>query len=77
MKGNVQKKTQISELGEFGLIEHLKKGIKLINPSSKKGVGDDAAVLEYPDKQIVVTTQVNSIELKARGWNALKETSKF
>jgi len=58
MKGNVQKKTQISELGEFGLIEHLTKGIKLINPSSKKGVGDDAAVLEYPDKQIVVTTDL-------------------
>jgi len=58
MKGNVQKKPQISELGEFGLIEHLTKGIKLINPSSKKGVGDDAAVLEYPDKQIVVTTDL-------------------
>lgn len=58
MKGNVQKKTPISELGEFGLIEHLTKGIKLINPSSKKGVGDDAAVLEYPDKQIVVTTDL-------------------
>lgn len=58
MKGNVQKKTQISELGEFGLIEHLTKRIKLINPSSKKGVGDDAAVLEYPDKQIVVTTDL-------------------
>lgn len=58
MKGKVQKKTQISELGEFGLIEHLTKGIKLINPSSKKGVGDDAAVLEYPDKQIVVTTDL-------------------
>jgi thiamine-monophosphate kinase len=58
MKGNIQKKTLISELGEFGLIEHLTKGIKLINPSSKRGVGDDAAVLEYPDKQIVVTTDL-------------------
>jgi thiamine-monophosphate kinase len=51
-------KTPISELGEFGLIEHLTKGLKLKNLSSRKGVGDDAAVLEYPDKQIVVTTDL-------------------
>ena len=39
--------TEISTLGEFGLIENLTKGVELKNPSSVKGVGDDAAVLHY------------------------------
>lgn len=50
--------TEIAELGEFGLINHLTKNIPLINKSSKKGVGDDAAVLEYKNKQILVTTDL-------------------
>lgn len=52
------KKTPISTLGEFGLINHLTKDIKLENSSSKYGVGDDCAVLEYPDKQVLVTTDL-------------------
>ena len=40
-------RTEISTLGEFGLIKHLTEDIKLINAESKYGVGDDAAVLEY------------------------------
>ena len=40
-------KTEISTLGEFGLIKHLAKHIQLENPSSEKGIGDDAAVLNY------------------------------
>ena len=52
------KTTPVSTLGEFGLIEHLTKNIELKNPGTIKGIGDDAAVLEYADKQIVVTTDL-------------------
>jgi len=48
----------ISELGEFGLIKRLSKDIKINNSSTIKGIGDDAAVLEHKDKQIVVTTDL-------------------
>ena len=52
-------RTEISTLGEFGLIKHLTEGIELKNESSKYGVGDDAAVLSYPsDKQVLVTTDL-------------------
>jgi thiamine-monophosphate kinase len=50
--------SEIEELGEFGLINHLTENIKLLNPSSLKGVGDDAAVIEYKNKQTVVTTDL-------------------
>lgn len=50
--------TEISTLGEFGLIENLTKGVELKNPSSVKGVGDDAAVLHYGDKETLVTTDL-------------------
>ena len=50
--------TPISELGEFGLIERLTNKIKLKNISTVKGVGDDAAVLDFGIKQIVVTTDL-------------------
>lgn len=53
-----QQRTPISSLGEFGLIEHLTKHIELKNPSSLKGVGDDAAVLNFGDAQIVITTDL-------------------
>lgn len=52
------KRTPISTLGEFGLIRHLTEGIELQNASSKYGIGDDCAVLEYPDKQVLVTTDL-------------------
>ena len=42
-----EKRTEIATLGEFGLIDHLTKQIQLKNASSLKGVGDDAAVLDY------------------------------
>ena len=48
----------ISQLGEFGLIRHLTEDIKLENNSSIKGVGDDCAVLDYTDKQILVTSDI-------------------
>jgi thiamine-monophosphate kinase len=50
--------TNISELGEFGLIERITKHIQLKNNSTIKGVGDDAAVLDYADKQIVVSSDL-------------------
>lgn len=48
----------VGELGEFGLIEALTHDIKVKNPSTLKGIGDDCAVLSYPDKKIVVTTDL-------------------
>ncbi len=45
-------------MGEFGLIRHLTEKIELKNRSSVKGVGDDAAVLDYTDKQVLVTTDL-------------------
>lgn len=50
--------TEISTLGEFGLIDRLTDDIKLNNSSSLKGVGDDAAVLSYPSKRVLVTTDL-------------------
>lgn len=51
-------RTEISTLGEFGLIEHLTKNIELQNASSILGVGDDAAVIDHFGKQTVVTTDL-------------------
>ena len=50
--------SSISELGEFGLIKRLSKDINLNNSSTIKGVGDDAAVTEYKNKQTVITTDL-------------------
>ena len=51
-------RTEISSLGEFGLIDHLTKNIELQNASSLLGVGDDAAVIDHFGKQTVVTTDL-------------------
>jgi thiamine-monophosphate kinase len=50
--------TLLSELGEFGLIERLTSGLKFHHKSTVKGVGDDAAVLDYGDKYLVMTTDM-------------------
>lgn len=50
--------TEIASLGEFGLIDNLTKTVELKNSSSVKGVGDDAAVLHYGDKETLVTTDL-------------------
>jgi thiamine-phosphate kinase len=52
------KHTEISTLGEFGLIDRLTKDFPLRNDSSIKGVGDDAAVMSYGDKEVLVTTDL-------------------
>ena len=49
---------QISSLGEFGLIDRLTKDIQIKNKSTKYGVGDDCAVLHYPDKEVLMTTDM-------------------
>jgi thiamine-monophosphate kinase len=54
----LMQRTEISTLGEFGLIKHLTEKFSINNPSTLKGVGDDAAVLEYKDKQVLVTTDL-------------------
>jgi thiamine-monophosphate kinase len=52
------KRTEIRELGEFALIRHLTDDVKLSNESSKHGIGDDAAILDYADKEVLVTTDL-------------------
>ncbi|MBU6306547.1 MAG: thiamine-phosphate kinase [Bacteroidetes bacterium] len=51
-------RTEISSLGEFGLIEHLTRNIELQQASSIVGVGDDAAVIDHFGKQTVITTDL-------------------
>jgi len=50
--------TTISDLGEFGLIDRITKPFKNVNSSTIKGVGDDAAILDYGTRQIVVSTDL-------------------
>ncbi|WP_339623618.1 thiamine-phosphate kinase [uncultured Winogradskyella sp.] len=51
-------RTPLSELGEFKLIEHLTENFKVTQKSTIKGIGDDAAVLDFGKKQIVVSTDL-------------------
>lgn len=53
-----KERTEISSLGEFGLIEHLTRNIELQNASSVLGVGDDAAVVDHFGRQTVLTTDL-------------------
>lgn len=52
------KETEISQLGEFGLIDRLTEGLKPVNSSTLKGVGDDCAVVSYPDTDVLVSTDL-------------------
>jgi thiamine-monophosphate kinase len=51
-------RTELSSLGEFGLIKQLTQFIEIVNESSIKGVGDDAAIIDYKGKQTVVSTDM-------------------
>lgn len=51
-------RTELSSLGEFGLIKHLTQFIEIKNESTIKGIGDDAAVIDYKNKQTVVSTDM-------------------
>ena len=53
-----QSRTPLSQLGEFGLIDHLTQHFTIAQKSTVKGIGDDAAVLDHSNKQIVVTTDL-------------------
>ncbi len=51
-------RTEVGQLGEFGLIDHLTRNIELQNASSVLGVGDDAAIIDHFGKQTVVSTDL-------------------
>ena len=52
-------RTEISEYGEFGLIKHLTKDLKHVQPSTKKGVGDDCAVMDFGgESKVLMTTDM-------------------
>ena len=53
-----EQRTEISSLGEFGLIEHVTRNIELQNASSLLGAGDDAAVIDHFGKQTIITTDL-------------------
>ena len=51
-------KTEISTIGEFGLIKHLTKDIQHVQASTQKGIGDDAAVMNFGSKRVLMTTDL-------------------
>ena len=51
-------RTEISTMGEFGLIKHLTKDLKPVQPSTKTGVGDDCAVMDFGAKKVLMTTDM-------------------
>ncbi len=51
-------RTEISTLGEFGLIKHLTEGLKIEQPSTQKGIGDDAAVMNFGNKCVLMTSDI-------------------
>lgn len=53
-----EQRTALADLGEFGLIEHLTKNFEIKNPSTLKGVGDDAAVIDFKEKKAVISTDL-------------------
>lgn len=53
-----EKRTPVSDLGEFGLIEHLAKKVRIKNKSTKRGIGDDAAIIDNIKDQTVVTSDI-------------------
>ena len=70
---------EIAKLGEFGLIDRLTQDIKPNNTSTKYGVGDDCAVLHYPDSEVLITTDMlmegvhfdlTYIDLQHLGWKS-------
>lgn len=51
-------RTEIENLGEFGLIEHLTSAVKVVNDTTEKGIGDDSAVLNFTDRQTLISTDL-------------------
>ena len=54
----MEERTEVAQLGEFGLIDHLTRNIEIQNASTVLGVGDDAAVIDHFGKQTVVSTDL-------------------
>lgn len=52
------KRTDISQIGEFGLIDRINQRFPLTNSGSVVGIGDDAAVIDAGDRYMVVTTDM-------------------
>ncbi len=52
------KRTEIASLGEFGLIDHLSQNIAISQPTTQKGIGDDAAVINNGEQRTLVTTDL-------------------
>ena len=56
---NTTKRTEISSLGEFGFVERLTKEIATVNKETVKGIGDDAAILQFSgDEEVLITTDL-------------------
>lgn len=53
-----EKRTEISELGEFGLIERIHRQVNLVHPASVKGIGDDAAVIACGNEYVLWSTDL-------------------
>ena len=58
LEDKTPQRTSIAQLGEFGLIDHLTKNFDIKQSSTLKGIGDDAAVLDFKDKKVVVSTDL-------------------
>jgi thiamine-monophosphate kinase len=58
LEDKTPQRTSIAQLGEFGLIAHLTKNFEINQESTLKGIGDDAAILDFKDKKAVVSTDI-------------------
>jgi thiamine-monophosphate kinase len=58
LKDKDEQRTSLASLGEFGLIDHLTANFKVTQTSTVKGIGDDAAVLDFDKKKVVVSTDL-------------------
>ncbi len=53
-----EEKTNLERLGEFGLIDHITRAVEITQETTKKGIGDDAAVLDFSDRQTLISTDL-------------------
>ncbi len=58
LEDKTPQRTQLSQLGEFGLIDHLTKNFDVKHASTLKSIGDDAAVLDFATKKTVISTDL-------------------